>query len=156
MHKNFDFAFDSSGFLDLEVLGDGKLARFYELKTNKPLYFTKDDYELTYSDADMPTHYGFIVSSGLEKIEREYAMVLATPKDRLYRPRSSRPGKISQSKSLSAKAGAAIKSMDPRGAWVEKGTLKYHGSDDETREVIDTRSVVDNIRTLAQFIAASK
>ena len=135
---------------------DGKLARFYELKTNKPLYFTKDDYELTYSDADMPTHYGFIVSSGLEKIEREYAMVLATPKDRLYRPRSSRPGKISQSKSLSAKAGAAIKSMDPRGAWVEKGTLKYHGSDDETREVIDTRSVVDNIRTLAQFIAASK
>jgi PelA/Pel-15E family pectate lyase len=40
-------------------LPDGKWARFYELKTNKPLYFTKDTYWLTYSDADMPTHYSF-------------------------------------------------------------------------------------------------
>ena len=50
---------------------DGRLARFYELKTNKPLYFTKD-YQLTYSDDDMPTHYGFIVSSKLDAIESRY------------------------------------------------------------------------------------
>ncbi len=45
-------------YLRRSRLSDGRLARFYELKTNKPLYFTKQ-YELTYSDADMPTHYGF-------------------------------------------------------------------------------------------------
>jgi hypothetical protein len=135
---------------------DGKLARFYELKTNKPLYLTKDDYKLTYSDANMPTHYGFIVSSGLGKIESEYKKALETPKDRLYRPRSGKPGKISSSKSLSSRAKSAIDSLDRRGAWVEKGTLKYHGSDDKTREIIDTRTVVDRVRTLAQFISASK
>lgn len=39
-------------------LPDGRMARFYELGTNRPLYFTMD-YMLTYSDEDMPTHYSF-------------------------------------------------------------------------------------------------
>lgn len=133
---------------------DGKLARFYELKTNKPLYLTKDDYQLTYSDANMPTHYGFIVGSSLEKIERELEKVRQTPKDKLNPAR--KPTTYQMNSSLAKKAQAAIDGMDGRGAWVEKGTLKFHGSDDKTREVIDTRSVVSNIRTLAQFIAASK
>ena len=34
-------------------LADGRIARFYELQTNRPLYFTRD-YALTYSDADLP------------------------------------------------------------------------------------------------------
>src|SRR5688572_18450003 len=33
-------------------------ARFYELESNKPLYFTRD-YRLVYTDDDLPTHYGF-------------------------------------------------------------------------------------------------
>ena len=45
-------------YLKKSLLPDGRLARFYELKTNKPLYFTKT-YELTYDDSDMPTHYSF-------------------------------------------------------------------------------------------------
>ena len=53
------------------LLEDGQLARFYELGTDRPLYFTKD-YELTYSDADMPTHYGFKVGDGTASIQREY------------------------------------------------------------------------------------
>jgi len=132
---------------------DGKLARFYELKTNKPLYFTKD-YQLTYSDADMPTHYGFIVGSKLESLEREYQKLKGAPKEELSP--AVRETVYKMSSSLARKAESAIKSMDHRGAWVEKGTLRYHGSDDDTREIIDTRSVVANLRTLAQFIAASK
>ncbi|HIG31061.1 MAG TPA: polysaccharide lyase, partial [Verrucomicrobiales bacterium] len=132
---------------------DGKLARFYELKTNKPLYFTKD-YQLTYSDADMPTHYGFVVSSRLGKIEREYEDALKTPKDQLDPPRKKDDYKMSSD--LMKRARAAIDIMDSRGAWVEMGKLRYHGSDDKTREIIDTRTVVKNILTLAQFISASK
>lgn len=45
-------------YLKASQLPDGLLARFYELKTNKPLYFTKD-YQLTHDDSDVPTHYGF-------------------------------------------------------------------------------------------------
>ena len=50
------------------LLADGRLARFYELHTNRPLYFVRDTYELTYSDADMPTHYAFKVA-GAARIE---------------------------------------------------------------------------------------
>ncbi len=57
---------------------DGQLARFYELQTNRPLYFTID-YQLTYSDADMPTHYAFIVGSSLDRIEREYEQLSKLP-----------------------------------------------------------------------------
>jgi hypothetical protein len=45
-------------YLKRSRLPDGRLARFYELRTNRPLYFTKD-YKLTFSDADVPTHYAF-------------------------------------------------------------------------------------------------
>ncbi len=131
---------------------DGRLARFYELETNKPLYFTKD-YKLTYSDADMPTHYGFIVGSRLDSIERELENLKRTPKDKLNPPRKQPTYRMSSS--LAKKTASLISAMDRRGAWVEKGTLRYHGPDDNTREIIDTRTFVKNMRTLAQFIAAS-
>jgi len=54
-------------YYEKSALPDGRLARFYELRTNKPLYFTKD-YQLTYTSDDMPTHYGFIVGSSLPAI----------------------------------------------------------------------------------------
>ena len=60
-------------YLKASRLPDGRLARFYELRTNKPLYMTRN-YELTHDDADVPTHYGWKVGSGkLERIERTFA-----------------------------------------------------------------------------------
>ena len=56
-------------YLDKSQLASGRLARFYELKTNKPLYFTKT-YELTYDDSDMPTHYGFKLDGKLDQLRR--------------------------------------------------------------------------------------
>ncbi len=135
------------------VRPDGKLARFYELKTNRPLYFTKD-YRLTYSDADMPTHYAFVVGSKLESIEREFLKVRSTPKEKLDPPRAQPAYKMNSS--LAKKARAAIDSLDGRGAWVEKGKLDYHGSDDDTREIIASRTFAANLRALSQFIAATK
>ncbi|MBN1910647.1 MAG: polysaccharide lyase, partial [Pirellulales bacterium] len=45
-------------YFEQSTLPDGTLARFYELKTNRPLFFTRE-YELTYNDDDLPTHYCF-------------------------------------------------------------------------------------------------
>ncbi len=61
-------------YLKKSLLSDGRLARYYELKTNKPLYMTRrgDEYSLTYDDTDLPDHYGWKVASRLEAIEREY------------------------------------------------------------------------------------
>ncbi len=49
----------------------GRLSRFYELETNRPLYFTKK-YVLTYDDSDMPTHYSFQVGSRLDRLRQRY------------------------------------------------------------------------------------
>ena len=63
-------------YLKTCVRPDGKLARFYELQTNKPLYFTKD-YTLTYDADDVPTHYGFSFAPRLDAIDAEYKRLLA-------------------------------------------------------------------------------
>ena len=72
-------------------LPDGRLARFYELRTNRPLYFTKD-YQLTYDDSDVPTHYSFKVSDGTEGIAQEYERLRKSlpPNWRSRRSRSRR------------------------------------------------------------------
>src|SRR5262249_29720495 len=49
----------------------GRLARFSELKTNRPLFFTRD-YKITYDGDDVPTHYGFFFDSRLDAIEAAY------------------------------------------------------------------------------------
>lgn len=51
-------------------LPDGQLARFYELQSNRPLYFVKESYELTYADDNLPTHYGFKGRSRVDKLEK--------------------------------------------------------------------------------------
>jgi len=52
--------------------GDAALARFYELRTNRPLYLTKER-KLSYSGASVITHYSLLVSaSKLPELRREY------------------------------------------------------------------------------------
>ena len=70
------------------------VARFYELKTNRPLYITKgtrvtavgqgvtnvDGYELSYSDASVITHYAVLTSgAGFGAIEREFNAIRKAP-----------------------------------------------------------------------------
>ena len=130
------------------LLADGRLARFYELGSNEPLYFTKD-YELTHSDADMPTHYGFKVSSKLDALQARYD-ALATkdwsrpkPEPVLAKPRAPDASEVRR----------VIAALDERGAWVDEGRMRYFGDGDDTRRVIDPRTFARNIRTLAQWIA---
>lgn len=53
------------------LLPDGRLARYYELKTNKPLYMDRK-YQLTYDDAAVPSHYGWKQPARLKQIEKAY------------------------------------------------------------------------------------
>jgi PelA/Pel-15E family pectate lyase len=57
-------------------LPDGRLARYYELKTNTPLYMTQD-YQLTHNDAQLPEHYGWKVESRIDAIEAAFAAAKA-------------------------------------------------------------------------------
>ncbi|HRX79789.1 MAG TPA: pectate lyase, partial [Pirellulaceae bacterium] len=139
-------------YLRSSQLPDGQLARFYELKTNRPLYFTKE-YVMTYDDGDLPTHYGFKIGSRLESLEAEYERLLQTEPSKL-KPRESKPT-YKMSGSLAQQARAAIDSLDQRGAWVEPGTLRAYPTNDSSKSVIDTRTFENNVETLSKFIAAS-
>ncbi len=131
-------------------LPDGRLARFYELRTNKPLYFTKQ-YELTYSDADMPTHYAFKVGNGIDRIERDYQRLAELDPSELRREPDKKARKASASEI--ARVESVIAALDDRGRWVETGRLKYHGDDDPTRRVIDSRTFTHNVGILARYLA---
>ena len=128
------------------LLPDGRLARFYELRTNKPLYFTLD-YQITYSDANTPTHYAFKVGSRLDRIEARYKALA----DRPWRPPATRAARPSRPSPAAIRR--IIDAMDDRGAWVEDGRLRYWGKDDPTTQVIDPKTFIAYIRTLAAYVS---
>lgn len=126
---------------------DGRLARFYELRTNRPLYFTKQ-YELTYDDSDMPTHYAFIVGSNLESIERQYRQ-LREERRRPAHPLALRPAR--DSRALRDRAAAVVSALNERGAWVsDEGLRQYEGHE----QSIETRTFCQNLQLLADFLAS--
>lgn len=53
------------------LLADGTVARYYELKTNRPLYMDLK-YQLTYDESAVPSHYGWKQSARFAEIERAY------------------------------------------------------------------------------------
>ncbi len=129
---------------------DGQLARFYEMGTDKPLYFTRD-YKLVYTDDDLPTHYGFKVGSKLDRLESQYKSLRSNGPSKRSLIRSARAPKMSES--LAKRTAEVIRSLDQRGAWVQDGSMKNF---DGVSKVIDTRTYTRNILTLADFIAAAK
>ena len=124
------------------------MARFYELKTDRPLYITKGTrvnvrgksssllggYELSYSDASVITHYGVITrGEGFEQAEAEYARVTAASPATLKRPvrlsglspwSAAGGTEVSPSQQeLASAAAEAIQTLDKRGVWIEKGSV---------------------------------
>jgi hypothetical protein len=141
-------------YLAKSEVSPGRLARFYELKTNRPLYFTKQ-YELAYTADDLPTHYAFIIGSNVVSLRDEYEKLLATDSSRLKPARKAEDYQLTPA--LASSARAAIDSLDSRGAWVESGRLRASGQPvDRPTRVITTQTFVRNINTLSRFIAANK
>jgi hypothetical protein len=129
-------------WMESSALPDGRHARFYELQTNKPLYFVKDSYELTYNDGNLPTHYSF-------KIEQAKSIAavrdrLATPREKLLRDRqgpSSPKSWASRARGDAGKAQRAVASLRPEGYWSDGGDL-------------DARDFVEYMRAMASYLDA--
>ena len=136
------------------ALPDGRLARFYELQTNKPLYFTRK-YELTYDDSDVPTHYAFKVDSGLDKLSQQFERVSKLTAEQVTALRKPAPEKLKVTPKLEAQVRELIAALDERGAWVEDGRLRYHGAADDTQRVIDSTTFIKNLGVLSRYVGAA-
>jgi PelA/Pel-15E family pectate lyase len=138
-------------YLRRSQLPDGRLARFYELRTNRPLYCTKD-YVLTYSDDDTPTHYSFKAGNRLDSLEKTYQQMLALPASELG-PRPYQPPRSSARPSRS-QVQRVIDDLDAQGRWVEQSRLRYQDEQDTTQRIIDCRTFINNCRILSSYLAA--
>jgi hypothetical protein len=146
-------------YLESSLLSSGQLARFYELKTNRPIYFTRDTYIPTYSDADMPTHYAFKVSSSLGSIRRQYEAADALSEDELETARELFgwiPSPQHMTPALANNASAALDSLDEQGRWIEEDTMRYWGHDDQTRRVINCLTFIQNVEALSRYLGAAR
>jgi hypothetical protein len=142
-------------YLRRSQLADGRLARFYELKTNRPLYFTRS-YELVYNDSDLPTHYGFKVASRVEQLQRQYDELSKLSPDALARRRNRSPESPRITPSLENQVRQVIAALDQRGAWVEEGKLRYHGKADDTTRIIDSATFAKNVDFLSRYLAVGR
>jgi hypothetical protein len=100
-------------------------ARFYELGSNKPLYFTKD-YKLVYTDDDLPTHYAFQGEFGIPG-----AIAYAENRSKTTKNTSKQPSET--------QIRAIIDKLDSKGRWVRNGR-------------IETRIFIDNVNTLCAYL----
>jgi len=121
------------------------LARFNELRTNRPLYITKgsrlsaaglgnrnvDGYEISYTPESVITHYGVLISGReVAAIEADYRKMATANPASLRRPsklRALSPWDARQDsaarRGLMPEVRQLIASMDERGAWTRMGVI---------------------------------
>jgi len=136
-------------YLKKSAMPDGRLARFYELQTNKPLYFTKD-YQLSYDDSDMPTHYSFKQDSRLERVEAQYKRLLQTDVSRLRPERAENEWKASRPKP--SEVTKVIAALDSQGRWLSPNQAKEKRRLPSDK-LISCATFIRNVNVLSNYLA---
>lgn len=129
---------------------DGRLARFYELETNRPIYFQRDaqgKHQLTYSDERVASGYGYIVDSRLDRIEAEFRRVTQGELQR------GSPAAPKMTPKLSDEVRRVIDALDRRGAWVAPGRLRHHDGE-PAGGVIESKTFIRNVTVLCDLLTA--
>jgi len=121
-------------------------ARFYELGTNRPLYFVRNTYELTYRDDNLPTHYSFKGGYGIEAAARWFRTARAKGRHAILAERARKPSQPelrARAKALEHRVRRILAALDPQGRWVTNGW-------------IDCRVFIANLDTLSHYLAAAR
>lgn len=137
-----------------QINNEGQLARFYELRTNRPLYFTKK-YELTYNDDDLPTHYGFKATSRLAQIQQRLDEMMAVSESEFMTTHVLQPPEIPPlTSNLTAAVQRLLETQDQRGAWVEPAYFRARSNIPRGTPSLSSRTFARNIVTLSGYLAA--
>lgn len=137
-------------WLKRSSLPDGKIARFYELETNRPLYFTKDEYALTYEDNNLPTHYSFKSKSNVMQLEARYQVLI----------RGETP-KVSKNnlKTLRQETDRILRQLDSGSRWITDkngAPVPTLDSRDFGELFLESSVFSRNLIRLAEFVTATK
>jgi hypothetical protein len=84
----------AAAWLDRARIEEDRWARFYEVKTGRPLYFTSDNrttYWLTYDDGDVPDHYAFKGNWGFDSRKARWDRLQAIGREALIAEESAQP-----------------------------------------------------------------
>jgi hypothetical protein len=139
-------------YLKKSRLPDGRLARYYEMKTNRPLYMTRDrdEYSLTFDDSKLPDHYGWKVASRLEEIEAEFQSLTNTGRSLKREPTLDE---------VRREARRIVAELDPEGRWVSTyageglyGQPKFKMGDRYLHSGVFSR----NLEALSAFLARTR
>ena len=106
----------------------GKWARFYELGTNKPLYFTANTYVLTYDDSNVPGHYSFQGNYYPLREEKQYKEIVEKGIEQYLSDHEAKPlrkqEKLARAETMEGKLRGIIEAQDAKGRWT-KGDMIY-------------------------------
>lgn len=130
------------------LLPDGKIARYYEFKTNKPLYMDTR-YQLTYDDSAVPSHYGWKQPARFEMIAAAYKAV----KD------GGKPARVRPSRRSAEDVRKIIQRLDPEGRWITTyAGEKLNGQPKFKRgfRYISSEVFSRNVETISEFIASHR
>lgn len=135
-------------WLKRSVLPDGQVARYYELRTNQPLYMSRrgDTYSLTYDDSDLPSHYGWKTQSRIDDIEQQFQMAQSSRNSTQPTP----GGRIVQS---------VIDGLDSEGRWLstfDGERLVGQAKMSVGTKYLSSQVFSDNLVTLSDYLLSIK
>lgn len=135
-------------YLESSLLPDGRLARYYELQNNKPLYMERNGgvYSLTNDDSNLPSHYGWKNPSRLDLIKQAYRAKLAGRSAvAVLEPAIVDPDEIEE----------VVDNLDDEGRWISEydgellvGQPKFQPGE----KYLNSAVFVENIETLRRFV----
>lgn len=99
-------------YLESSLLPDGRLARYYEMKTNRPLYMERSGkvYTPTFDDSNLPDHYGWKTTPELEQIKLAYGAAA----------KGESPDALFEAPVTTEKVKAILAALDSEGRWVSR------------------------------------
>ncbi|MDF2439759.1 MAG: hypothetical protein JWN98_743, partial [Abditibacteriota bacterium] len=115
-------------WLRRSMLAPSRWARFYELSTNRPLYFTRE-YQLVYTDDDLPTHYSFQNSYGVPNLLADYEELQRLGREAYRKEQKRRENPTAQKRAASRRATEShvrevIAALDDKGRWLRNGRIE--------------------------------
>tara|TARA_R110002095_G_scaffold48063_3_gene42782 strand:- start:5945 stop:7399 length:1455 start_codon:yes stop_codon:yes gene_type:complete len=139
-------------YLKRSHLPDGQLARYNELRTNRPLYMERSGkkYSLTYDDSNLPRHYGWKIKSQWASLQRDYKAIESGKQKQ-----ASQPGR----RELTLQARKILNALDDQARWISTSTgerLVGQPKFPANSRYIASEVFSQNLETLSSYLQALK